>query len=435
MNRQWTKVFYLLFPFLYLFQGAVVLHYAVDIPFMDEWEALRPAGLPAGFSWSWLIAQHNEHRIFLTKLQTWLLYWVDGWDLRWHQGMNYLLFALIPIALIKVKARVLPKLSLHEYLAVLVFVLSPLLHQNHMWGFQSQFHFALLFILLSSLLIFSESQSLSKLALGSFCILLSMFSFSNGLVAGVGLLGGYSLYKLSEFWQRRSRQSLVQWGIVVVPCIAGLVMWFHGFHRDPNFAWTYPNHWIFWRFFLNLISLGFGANSENVGVASAFALFAFFPLVWAVTNFRKIRNSKAQWLIFSLQVAIIGSLATIALGRAASLMGSKASRYAEFAVTLVPLSYLAWRGILENKSALLVQRFSTVFFVVIAFSFMDDWNILRPYRSHEPPMRRGVACVQDYFEGRNAQGFCPDLYPLPLAERLDRAKELGLSFTRSQKTN
>ena len=54
---------------VFLVHLGVILHHAVDVPFRDEWELLRPNGLPAGLSLSWLWEQQNEHRIPLVREQ------------------------------------------------------------------------------------------------------------------------------------------------------------------------------------------------------------------------------------------------------------------------------------------------------------------------------------------------------------------------------
>src|SRR5437762_1548710 len=55
--------------------GALYLtKWAVDVPYLDEWEALRSSQLPTGFNWHWLWAQHNEHRILPTNLEVLALY-------------------------------------------------------------------------------------------------------------------------------------------------------------------------------------------------------------------------------------------------------------------------------------------------------------------------------------------------------------------------
>ena len=41
---------------------AVVLYYAVDLPYADDWQFLAEDQLPAGLSLEWLYRQHQEHR-------------------------------------------------------------------------------------------------------------------------------------------------------------------------------------------------------------------------------------------------------------------------------------------------------------------------------------------------------------------------------------
>ena len=108
MSRK-SKGAAIVFGLIYLLHGFIILFYSFNLPFMDEWEALRPQGLPAGFNVGWLFAQHNEHRIFLTKVQTWLLYWADGWNLRAQQASNYVIFGILLFVLLKIQKKDLKK--------------------------------------------------------------------------------------------------------------------------------------------------------------------------------------------------------------------------------------------------------------------------------------------------------------------------------------
>src|SRR5262249_51043325 len=45
----------------------VVLGYSINLPFWDDWDALRPGHLDRALSWKWLIAFHNAHRNVFTN--------------------------------------------------------------------------------------------------------------------------------------------------------------------------------------------------------------------------------------------------------------------------------------------------------------------------------------------------------------------------------
>jgi len=88
--------------FLAAWRGYVIEANAVDVPqAWDEWNWLW--GLNRSLNWQWVWAQHNEYRLVLTKLLTWLLYRFDGWNQFTALRVSYALFFVIP-ALILVMA-------------------------------------------------------------------------------------------------------------------------------------------------------------------------------------------------------------------------------------------------------------------------------------------------------------------------------------------
>ncbi len=432
-DTAWTKIFFYIFPIIYIFHGAVIAFYAVDVPFMDEWEALNPNALPAGFTWSWLFVQHNEHRIIFTKLQTWLLYFLNGWNVATQEIMNYLIFGCILLVLIRIYRRNSGHLKIHEYLAFLIFLLSPLLHQNHMWGFQSQFHLVLLFFLITSLYWFSEDQSFKNLSSGSFFGLMSIFSFSNGLVACGALFGVFTFFKwtLALKSKKSRKKHLSGWAFVAFIMGTGALCWLHNYIKqpDPSFKWAYPNSWLFWRYFLNLVSLGFGANGENAPVGFVAFAFVLSPFILSIKSGHFKRWNNKEWTLLGLLGGILAALSAIALGRGSNLIGSKSSRYAEVAILLIPISFLSWElhYRVQKKS---FARFFAIFWLILAFSFLDDWKFIRPYKGHAASEIVGLKCVENYYKGLNQEANCPELYPGPIAARLDRARELNISFTR-----
>ncbi len=69
-----------------------VARFALDIPIGDEWESLRSSNLLGTFNPKWMFDQHNEHRIVFTKIQTWLLYNWNHWDIRTQVFQNFIIF-------------------------------------------------------------------------------------------------------------------------------------------------------------------------------------------------------------------------------------------------------------------------------------------------------------------------------------------------------
>ncbi|NDE16771.1 hypothetical protein EBZ80_17745 [bacterium] len=65
---------------------------SVNLPYMDEWEALTGSTLAPALNWSWVFMPHNEHRIVPTKILTWILYKSTGWHHIANVVCNFFLY-------------------------------------------------------------------------------------------------------------------------------------------------------------------------------------------------------------------------------------------------------------------------------------------------------------------------------------------------------
>ncbi len=406
----------ILFFGLFFIQGFFVLHYASSLPFMDEWEALVPNAFPKGFSWDWLWTQHNEHRILWTKLQSWFFYWVTGWDLRWQLAMNY--FVLFG-GILAIYFKILKKCSqLDEawiYLS-LCFLCSPLLHQNHFWAFQSQFHFMLLFLSLASYFLFTRNDRLG-LFLGILSTVACVFSFSNGVIASGVLV---------VLWIGFGAQGR---GVKVMGTAifaAAILFWFVGFQRGAALH-LYPWQGAYWPYFLNLVSLGFGVNGQSLVLSLLCFVLILFPSGLTLLQRPSELRKKEVGLEFTLVLSILAALAVIALGRGASGLGAKSSRYAEIAILLIPLTYMGYARIFADRP-LLRKRVLVGISAFLFISFIDDWKFNKIYQTHYLGMEDGKKCLRDYFSDPTLSAFCPTLYPEPLNSRLSWGRDLKLKI-------
>ena len=168
--------------FLYLGHFGVVMYYAVDLPFADDWDFLRPGALSWGLSPSWLFALHNEHRIPTAKFLVWALFRLNGWNLIVHQAINFLLYGLLLLTVVRICAGTIPEIPAWVFMAFALFLLSPIGVDNHIGGIQASNHFALLFFFLAIPLFFSERPTLPRSGAGALCAILSAYSLASGIV-------------------------------------------------------------------------------------------------------------------------------------------------------------------------------------------------------------------------------------------------------------
>jgi hypothetical protein len=185
-------------PPLYLI--GVVLVWAVDVPFADQW-ALVPlldhmyrGGLTIGDLWS----QHNEHRLLFPRLLMLGLARISGWNIRYELGANIALAAGIYgvlVAQVRATAReagmswrwLMPLLSLA------VFSLNQA--ENGWGGWNIQIFLNVLAAGASLLLLARPARRWRDLALAAGCAVVATYSYSNGLLVwplGLALLAAHT---------------------------------------------------------------------------------------------------------------------------------------------------------------------------------------------------------------------------------------------------
>lgn len=454
---------------LYLYHFFVVWTYAVDIPFWDEWEMLRPGALSSNLNIPWLFAQHNEHRIATDKLFIWLLYRWNGWDIAVQQLFNFLIYGVLLLVVIRMARKIAPKMPLWAILAFVIFLLSPINHENHLMAFQSSFHFVVLFFLCAVLFLFDTkidangdaTQSWKSLLLGSLFAILSIYSLSSGLLSCAVLLLIFGVWKTQRarnataVLQTREWRQFVTVGLLVGGAIA---LWFVGWHASTSQALkASPFSALFWVWFLNILSAGFGFASYSVVAGLACLVFVLAPFARPLLRSRSALRSRQTesseinaaatnaaatnafglWAPSAITLGLLAVLLFITSGRIGyGLPASKTPRYTEFVSLLIPLAAAAWYQFIESD-----KRRVGVVAALWAFcflSFLPTWSYFRYYPDQYLERAAGAACTDKYYETGNPSGkdwHCRSIAPLDmnLNERLDQARELHVSFSRKLK--
>jgi hypothetical protein len=417
---------------LYFVHFIILQGHAVNVPVGDEWDALDSQQLPAGLSLRWLYEQHNEHRIATTKLLIWALFHLNRWNLITHQTINFLIYGLLLFVVVRFAEKTVPQLDTWIVLSFMLFLLSPLNYENHSWGFQSTFHFSLLFFFSSVYFLYQEKQKWADLLLGSAMSILAIYSVSNGLIASVASLSIFSLFKFSRFIfaanaverRRELRQVLMVVGIVG----AALVLWFADYHqvqRHPSHVLPYRRS--FWLYFSSVTGLGFGLDATSFLPGFFCLLLMIIPIGYEVWR-KRGRLTSSSWAVYAAVAGTLATLGAITIGRANfGIEQSKSSRYSEIAMMLIPLSVLAWSILLEHKARL---RRATLIFLwsFCFFTFLNNWSWFSKYEAQSKERMRGLSCIEKYYES-GGEADCPTLYPWgPITKKLENARSLNISF-------
>ena len=417
----------------------LISRYAVDVPYQDEWGSFEADQLPSGLSVRTLSVQNNEHRIATTRLLIWLLYHVNGWNLAIHQDINFVLYGL---TLLLLAWLLMSDGSQHTGFVVLsftIFLLSPINRVNHFWGYQSQLHFWLLFLVLACYFLFREAENWFDLVVGALAAILCMYSMAGGVVASLVLIVMFTLFKINGIRAKRSASPYLSSFLPAIFILAVLgtasLFWLSDYGR-PSYhpALVLPYKWRFWKHFLNIVAFGFGIDQVSTKIGVFYLILVLLPILGLVCHYG--RNLPiSSWRRITLTLAVLAVLASVSAGRAG--MGtehSKESRYFELAMPLLPLSIVNWTVFLQDK-----KRWRTaalvILWIICCLAFGDNWRQFRFYKREAVKRQMGIACLQAYYEGRGDSN-CPTLYPVPLPTRLlEQAKNLNVSFYRRISNN
>jgi hypothetical protein len=168
---------------------SLLQRYASDLPFHDQWDAeglhlLRPWKAGADVT-PFLFRFHNEHHPVLTKLIALGFAAFDGmWSALPQLLLNTLFQGIIVLLVARVARRLLPPRAAWLVAVLAAVALSlPLLWENLLWGFQSQFYLAILLGLLHLDLTWSIPRLGWRWVLGACVGILTLGTFAAGFLS------------------------------------------------------------------------------------------------------------------------------------------------------------------------------------------------------------------------------------------------------------
>jgi hypothetical protein len=426
---------------LFLFHLYIIHKYAVDIPYLDDWAIFR-AGRPAQLSFAWLFDAGNmrstvqEHVIATTKLFVWMQYHLNGWNIPVNLVLNFLIFGFFVWWMFWFADKAVPEIPRYAKLAFTIFLLSPIDWFNHFMATQTCFLVYLIFFFLGSYLLLQDTQRWLQIVAGSLLCLLAIYSLASGWGSCLVLLIAFCVFKAKRIFSndRLAHAEILQLATIVLLVGGALLYWISQYSNPPNTTLVLPNDRRFWQFFLNLVSFGFGIEKFSTAWGMICLLVVLVP-IGAIIWKSKAQLTSVEWVSFVMVAGILVNVAEIAIGRAGPgvAAGSKAVRYVEFVLPLIPLSMIHWAILLRHQRRLQALTLAGLFaFCFVAF--WDNWTF-DPYRFEAGRRIDGRACVKAYYEG-TGDGRCPTIYTddtvhIPLSTWLDGAKAVNASFYRN----
>jgi hypothetical protein len=205
------------------------------VPHWDEWSLFNHLADGGGWSLVWLWAQHNEHRIFLTKL-----FFLLDVDL-FHGTQTFLLISiflvqLLQVALLSWSLRILGGLRGSAWRAgtglIAYCILCPTQYENFVWGFQLQFVMPAAMATLSvlTLLLYWREKRSWFLMVCIAAATIATWSLANGMLL-------WPLLVITAWWLRMKSPTLAA---LLTFGFLNLALYFYHYHRPVSLGSNLP---------------------------------------------------------------------------------------------------------------------------------------------------------------------------------------------------
>jgi hypothetical protein len=314
----------------------LVAQFGNMVPYWDQWDAeastLYKLYVEHSLNGSTLLAPHNEHRIFVTRALSLLLFELaGGWDPILQMVVNAVLHVSAILVFTALISRLLP---LEEYISYIVLVAAlfslPLGWENSLAGFQSQVYVVLLFSFLTLvLLVRARAFSLEWLA-GIAFSMAAYFSLASGALTLISA-GIVVALQLSAGTRQRTLPEIFSFILMIAIAFIMIANIPHLSHHD----------------FLKAHSLGQFASALLRIAAVPFpwlvvGLLLHLPLLALLLRFFQNRRilDPARWTFVAF-VAWLGlQMVSIAYNRAAA---PASSRYLDIVIFIFVLDFVAIR--------------------------------------------------------------------------------------------
>jgi hypothetical protein len=321
-----------------------VFHYAVAVPFWDEWELvpLLDKTYHGGPAFHDLWAQHNEHRLLFPQIIMLALARLTHWDVRYELALNLLLalgiFAVF-VHQVKLTARKLGLGGLRwavPVIALIVFSLAQ--YQNWLWGWQMQMFLNVLAVLGGLVLLANETFHWRRFACAALLGIVATYSFANGLLFWPV---GWCLLFVATAGTKARKAALAGWTLISILTLASYLYHYQKPEEHPplNLVFKMPLEYAAFvlKYTGNLCAQYVGGSDASDGAFELiFGLAALVAFGWAVTMLLRRRMADVRTLLpyFGMSLYSLGSALMTGIGRAG--LGSNQALYSRYGTMMVP---------------------------------------------------------------------------------------------------
>ncbi|BDA79156.1 hypothetical protein LPTSP3_g20860 [Leptospira kobayashii] len=326
--------------------------YGVDVPFWDQWDgeadSIYLPILRGNYNPLHLISQHNEHRIFFTRVLSIAIFLLNGY---WSTVIVMQIQAMIPAAIAGFFAQTIVNRSYPACLGIAIYFAAPLGTENMLWGFQSQFYFMILFSVIS-LYYFSLGESNSKSILLAFVFsVFAFFNIASGALVAFVIFTVSCLKIIFGLSENKKKTALISASFLLLFIseifFTKLPSGHEGLHASDYHS--YLNSLLFYLRWPGVNKMGLGY------LIHGFTFILFFILL--VFKREKLKELRIQYLI-SLQIWIYAQILLLVYARGGGSEVSIANRYLDI-LFLGPLfSFFVFVNLVNRRKIVLFANLS-----------------------------------------------------------------------------
>ncbi|MCF0074710.1 hypothetical protein LZD49_29765 [Dyadobacter sp. CY261] len=344
--------------------------YAIALPFWDQWDGegdqLLRSWIEGKLEMRTLWQPHNEHRIFLTRLLSLLIFNVTGvWDNLIEARVNIFVAACIPFIIIVFLSRQKALYGFHWLVLIVIIAQFSLIFasENILVGFQSQFYFLIIFTLFALILAALYPDNLLAMCGVLLCSWVSVLTMASGIFTPLTAIGVYALQVLD-----RRKVGWQQVAMAVLLAAATLKGYLIMPHIEANHVYRARNVAEVVRALRYLLAW---PVSKSWPAATVLWIPAFGMVPWLL---RKKELSHADIVMAGCVMWSLTQVFAIAYGRGQA-MGSVSSRHSElFTLGLIGNGWFAARFIALSTKNWKVYCIGAMFFVVFVMGHITRWN-------------------------------------------------------------
>ena len=323
----------------------IVVRYAVDVPFWDQWELvpLLEKSYHSEVTLHDLWAQHNEHRQLFPWMIMLLLARLTHWNIRYELATNIILalgFFAVLARQVKITGR---KPGWNGLLwaipAISLIVFSIAQYENWLWGWQLQIFLNLLAAVSGIVLLADETFNWPRFTAAAFLGVVATYSFANGILFWpIGL----AILLIITAGARERWPALIGW-ISIGTLTLGT--YFHHYqkpqeHPPLGLIFEMPLEYVTYvfKYIGGICAQGLsGDRSLDGAFAFVFGLAATATFGWAGATLvrRKITNVRTLLPYFAMSLYSIGSALITGIGRLGH--GSNQAMAPRYCTMVIPL--------------------------------------------------------------------------------------------------